>query len=128
MAITRRFDHERDTDAVYRLIIELQDFERERDSGLPSGGEIVELYFQWMMARCRQHGGRLYVGEEDGRVAGFVTVLSKDLPIEPDEYPVPYAMITELIVERRYRGRGLGKLLLEHAEDSPAGREHPASG
>ncbi len=46
-----------------------------------------------MMKRCRKHSGKVFVCEEDGRVVGFVTVLTNDLPVEPDEYMVYYAMI-----------------------------------
>jgi ribosomal protein S18 acetylase RimI-like enzyme len=56
------------------------------------------------------------VAEVDHVVAGFAGVLASVAP-EPDEDPVSYACLTDLIVLPAYRRQGIGGELAARAED-----------
>ncbi|HUP36286.1 MAG TPA: GNAT family N-acetyltransferase [Candidatus Limnocylindria bacterium] len=60
--------------------------------------------------------GRVLVAEIDHRVVGFIALLARVVPEEPDEDQTPYAYISDLVVLPRYRRRGVGRALLERAE------------
>jgi ribosomal protein S18 acetylase RimI-like enzyme len=112
----RQYNPLHDEQVLKNLLLELLDFEKQVEPEWPSGAEIIGPYFDWMMKRCLEQSGRIFMADEDGRVLGFVTVLGRVLPPDPDEYPRPYAFISELIVNSDHRGRGLGKMLITQAE------------
>jgi ribosomal protein S18 acetylase RimI-like enzyme len=112
----RKYDPAQDEGALRELLLELLDFEKSVESEWPSGPEIIEPYFRWMMKHCRDYSEEIFVADEDGNVLGFITVLGRFLPIDPDEYPKEYAFISELLVHKPHRGRGLGHQLIAEAE------------
>jgi len=70
----------------------------------------------------RHHIGTTYVALLDKRIVGYVTLSAGSIRTEelnealrrrlPD-YPLPILRLSRLAVDRRYHGRGLGKLLLK---------------
>ena len=56
------------------------------------------------------------MAEVSGQVVGFVCVWARVRPDEPDENPVEYAFVSDLVVGTAYRRRGIGRRLLEAAE------------
>ena len=56
------------------------------------------------------------MAEVGDHVAGFVGVLTKVSTEEPDEDQTDYAYISDLVVLPSYRGHGLGRHLIQHAE------------
>jgi GNAT superfamily N-acetyltransferase len=97
-------------------VISLQDFERELEPEWPPGGSMVDEYITFLFDGCAGSAGRILVVESDGRVAGFVCVLTRVPPEGPDEPPEAYAYVSDLVVLPEYRGRGMGAALLERAE------------
>jgi len=112
----RAYKPRRDREAVRNLLRELLSSEKEKESEWPAPDEIFELYYNRMMKLCRKHAGKIFIADEGGEVAGFVTVLGNVLPSYPDEYPLQYAKITELVVNRSYQNRGIGRRLIAAAE------------
>jgi ribosomal protein S18 acetylase RimI-like enzyme len=113
----RKYRPRRDKPAVRELLAELLDSERAAEPEWPAAQEIIEPYFKWMIQRCRDYSGEILVAEENGKIMGFVTVLGRIMPADPDEYHKEFALISELIVHGPYRGRGLGRQLISAAEE-----------
>ena len=96
-------------------MIELQDYERQIEPDLPPGSSIVDSYVEYTMAHCRTSDGTIFVAEVDGRVTGYVNILTRMEPDDPAD-PIVHAFILDLIVLPAYRGQGFGRALMEHAE------------
>ncbi len=112
----RDYEIAQDRDQLRACVLELQDFERGLEPRLPRGEEMVDQYLAFMLERCARTSGGVFVAEVDHTVAGFVAVLARVPPEEPDEDPTPYAYVSDLVVRSAYRRRGLGRALLEQAE------------
>jgi ribosomal protein S18 acetylase RimI-like enzyme len=108
----------RDSDAaaLRRCVVVLQEFERAIDSRLLGGEVMADRYCERIHVRCREAAGQIYVAEDDSEVIGFVTVLARESFTELDDPPGHYALITDLVVLESYRGRGIGRQLLDRAE------------
>ena len=109
----------RDEDAAQlrECFVELQEYERRMDGLLAEGESVAGRYLEFMLARCAETAGRVFVAEAGGRVVGFVSVWArmKSRAIEEREYE--YAYVSDLVVLDGHRGRGLGRALLRSAEE-----------
>jgi GNAT superfamily N-acetyltransferase len=112
----REYQANADFPAVRTCLIELQEFERALDPRLPPGATVADLYLEGLFRRCDQFAGRLFVVEAAGRVVGFVSVLAACRSDEPDDAPVPFAYVDDLVVLPHHRGLGYGRALLDRAE------------
>ena len=116
MALLIREYRPADAVALRQCVVELQDFERVLDSRLRPGETMADAYCDRLHARCVDADGRLFVAEQDGSVVGFVAVFSREPFTELDDPPGTYALISDLMVLSPYRGRGIGRQLLQRAE------------
>lgn len=109
-----------DTDATQlrACMIELQDFERELDSRMPSGEEIADDYIVEMLQRCRQCDGEVLVADADGEIVGYVTILNRVQSDDLDDGDIEFGLVADLVVRKAFRGRGLGRELMAAAEAS----------
>ena len=107
---------EADAAALRHCVVALQEFERTFDSRLRPGEAMADEYCEQIHTRCREAAGRVFVAELDGAVVGFVAALSREPFTELDDPPGHYALVTDLIVLEPYRGRRIGRQLLERAE------------
>ena len=96
--------------------MELQEFERTIEPALPAGTAMADAYLAYILDRCREYRGKVFVAEVDRRVVGFVCVWAGVPPTEPDEPPMEYAYISDLVILTPFRQRGLGRALLGRAE------------
>jgi ribosomal protein S18 acetylase RimI-like enzyme len=94
----------------------MQDFERSVEPMLPAGVDMADSYVELLLKRCSGTSGRLFIAEADQIVAGFVGVIARVAPNEPDEEATPYTYISDLVVLPAYRRRGIGSALLRQAE------------
>ncbi len=83
---------------------------------MPSGAEIVDDYIPQMLDRCTQCDGRVFVAELNEEVAGFATILPKVASEEIEDGDIEYGLVSDLVVARKYRKRGIGRMLLKAAE------------
>ena len=83
---------------------------------MPSGAEIVDAYIPQMLERCAECDGIILVAEIDGDVAGFATILARVKSDEIEDGDIEYGLISDLIVAREFRERGIGKMLMKAAE------------
>jgi ribosomal protein S18 acetylase RimI-like enzyme len=116
MALIREYRAE-DSEQVEECFIELQEFERGIEPRRIEGQVVAKKYLQYMFEKCAQTEGKVFVVEADERVVGFVSVWGRikvnGLINEESEV----AEVSDLIVTAAYRGQGLGRALLQRAED-----------
>lgn len=111
----RRAHPVKDRAALRKCTIELQEFERTLEPTLPPGEDMADAYLDHMLARCTAEDGAVFIAEDEGTVAGFITVLCRVMPDAPDETE-PYTYISDLVVLPDFRNGGIGRALLDHAE------------
>ena len=116
MILIREYAGESDREQLRECIVELQDYERALEPCLPQGEVMADDYLRFLLRRCDECSGKVLLAVVDGALAGFVCVLTRVSPAEPDEAPLEYAYISDLLVKAAYRGRGIGQRLLGEAE------------
>ena len=116
MPLIREYRPE-DRQQVEECFVELQEFERRIEPRRVEGKVVVEKYLSFMFDKCAQTEGTVFVLEDDERVVGFVSVWArlKVNGLINEEAEVAY--VSDLFVSAAYRGRGLGRALLERAEE-----------
>ena len=112
----RDCDPGRDRNGLRSCIVEMQDFEQSIEPMLPAGVNMADAYVELLVNRCSGTSGRVFVAEADQTVVGFVAVIARVDPDEPDEEATPYTYISDLVVLPAYRRRGIGSALLRQAE------------
>lgn len=110
------FDAEVHLEGLRACVIELQDFERAFDARMPVGVDIVDEYTSYMLERCRRCDGTVLVASSGDDVAGFATVLTRVISKSPDDGEFEYGLVSDLVVAERFRGQGIGRMLLVEAE------------
>ena len=96
--------------------IGLQDFERQLDPRMPSGESIADNYLEDMFMQCRQFAGIVFICELDGKLVGYVTIHTQYMSEDIDDGPRKFAFISDVFVDERFRGRGIGRALMDHAQ------------
>lgn len=116
MTLTLRTALPADRDAVIDLIFALNlheagltgDRRRDRSGAVAYHGELLQ--------RLARRSGRVVLAEEGGRiVAAMGFCIDEDAAYVTDDVR-RHGTVTDLIVHEEWRGRGLGRLLLEEAE------------
>lgn len=111
-----------DAARVEQCYVELQDNERRLEPIRAEGGAVATKYLAHMFARCAETGGAVFVAEVDALVVGFVCVWGHVVGEELINVESEFAFVTDLVVLIDYRGRGIGRALLERAEAFAVGR------
>jgi uncharacterized protein (TIGR00290 family) len=112
----RALDRVRDRAELRALFVELQDASRALDPAEPAGDAVADAYLPLLFQRCDDWRGQVFVAERDGRLAGFVGVLSHWPQEEPDEPYASFAYVSDLVVLPEARRAGVGRALLDRAE------------
>lgn len=90
----------------------VRDAYHEYKNSLPASA--WESYLEDIMdVRGRLAVSELIVAEEHGRLVGTVTLYLKGLRSSQEGWPVDWASIRLLAVHPTYRGRGIGRALME---------------
>jgi ribosomal protein S18 acetylase RimI-like enzyme len=116
---------EPDRPAIEACFRQLQEFERTIDSDRAQAETVVEPYIDWILEHCRERAGKIYVADDGGRVVAFLCVwldssLSGMISVIKD-----VAYISDLVVSKHYRRRGIAKALLSQAEAYATSRGVP---
>ena len=121
----RAYNRHTDARQLRRCVIGLQEFERQLDPRMPSGESIADDYLVEMFMQCRQFAGSVFVCEQGEKLAGYITVHTKYVSEDIDDGPREFGFISDVFVDEQFRGCGIGKALLSHAENHA--RENGAS-
>ena len=116
MALIREYRPE-DASGVERCFVELHDYERGVEPLRAEGRKVSKKYLEFMFARTKETGGRVFVAEMDKRVVGFVCVWGRVAENELINAPGEYAYVSDLVVLPEFRGRKIGYRLLQAAEE-----------
>lgn len=116
---TIREYRESDRAETLECIALLQEYERmllPRDF-LP-GEPMAKEHLPYLLRRCAESDGKLLVAEEGGRIVGYACVWKSvdDMAHMYTPESLEYAYVIDLFVRDEYRGRGIGRALLEAAE------------
>ncbi|MBT8080567.1 MAG: GNAT family N-acetyltransferase [Gammaproteobacteria bacterium] len=106
-----------DYDGIRRCLVELQDFERDLDARLPGGEDIVDEYIPQLLRRCVRYAGKVIVADLDSAIAGYVSIWTRVTSGELEDGDLLYGYVSDIVVRQEYRGAGVGRRLLEAAED-----------
>lgn len=117
MNIIIREYKEQDEKALKQSIIDLQNYECAFDPEMLSGEETVDAWFNHVLEENKQKDGRIYIAENNKKAIGFIS-----LRIEPkgNEILLPSVksvFITDFIIQKEFRGKGIGKMLLAKADE-----------
>jgi ribosomal protein S18 acetylase RimI-like enzyme len=116
MPLIREYE-ERDARGLEDCFIELQDYEGRIDPYLADSQSVLKSYLEYMFNRCAETRGKVFVVEVGQSVAGFVSVWAKVKTKAIEEKEYEYAYISDLVILPAYRGEGLGRALLQRAEE-----------
>ena len=105
--------NQRDREAVIRLMIELQDYERELEPKHFPGIDVTEKYWDSLLKNKEQ---AIFVAEEGGSLVGLCVCVIRHETDLLTPFFNDYAWITEVIVSERYRKQKIGAKLVEAAE------------
>ena len=105
-----------DADALRTCVIGIQDAERAYEPRLRPGAQIADEYCEFLLEKCAEHAGTIFLADVEGEVAGYVAVLVHVAYEQLDEPPGEHAHVADLFVHAGYRGRGIGRALLARAE------------
>ena len=110
-----------DRTSLVRLMEELQDYlvaidDLKRMRRMP---EFGESYTKRTLEKVAENNGIIYVAERGRRIVGLVVgIMPKQTKEELLELnPSKRGNVLELVVENRYRGKGVGRMLMESIED-----------
>ena len=111
----REFNPSSDSEILRECIIELQNYECQFDSRMLKGEQIADDYTTNMLEKCRKYNGIILVVDTESGVAGYLTLLINVPTEEIYDGKYEYALVSDIVVLERFKGRGYGKLLLNEA-------------
>lgn len=105
---------------VKDLFCELQEYIESLDEeGYNIVGEdFRELYFKETMEEIRKYQGKMFLYKEAGKIVGLVIGIVNNEEIDCYNFKAPKrGRITDLVVTKKCKGKGIGKKLLHYMED-----------
>jgi ribosomal protein S18 acetylase RimI-like enzyme len=123
MPVIREYRPE-DAQQVAACFVALQDFLHRLEPQVLEG-KAARPYFDFMLVSCRNTSGKIFVAEVENQIVGFICLWLKVQSEELDEEPAEYAFISDLVILPAYRSQGLGRALLQTAEEYA--RRHEAT-
>ena len=115
--LIRLLDESNDLTDLRRCAIEIQDFERTMVPTRPSGESICTEYMTQMLDTCKKYAGFILVAIVNEQVAGYVSVFTRMVSHEIIDGNEEFGQIGDLVVLEQFRGRGVGRQLMEEAQE-----------
>ena len=101
------------------LFVELQEYiasiDKEKFNILTPN--YREEYFNKTLNEIKEHNGKMFLFEENGKIVGLVVGLIHEEMCECGYHAQKRGEITELVVSKNYRAKGYGKELLNAIEN-----------
>lgn len=106
-------------DYIKDLLVELQEhiveIDREKYNILTA--DYREKYFVKTIDEVNKYEGKIFLAKEDDTIVGLVVGLINNEDEETYDFHAPKrGRVTELVVSKRYRSKGIGKQLLDRME------------
>ncbi len=101
---------------IKHLIFSLRKYEREFDKDLKEAEETVEKLIGWMERKLKSENTFLFVAEIENKIVGYIFgwIARRSKNYWKTQ---KFGYICDLFVEINYHGFGIGKSLLEKAEE-----------
>lgn len=101
-------------DGLQKHVIEIDPLHRETAS--PG---YAEKYSDSLLKAIKEKEGKIYFAEIDGKSVGFIagTIQQENYGSTMEVIPAKSAWVRELYVDKNYRGKGIGTLLMDILED-----------
>ncbi len=104
-----------DLDSALDCFVELQDVEHAVDSDRRTGMQLAKEYLAEIQGDVKDKNGAIFVAKSNGQMAGLLVVLEeKNVTIE---VVGTHAYVTDLVIKEKFRGQGIGTLLMNRAEE-----------
>jgi ribosomal protein S18 acetylase RimI-like enzyme len=116
MAIIREFSPS-DRAAIEDCLYELQTVEHTLDSNRLNDRETLRRYLLHIQQVCVETEGAIFVAEESGGIAGFVSIWTRYPLGDMLDARQTVAYVSDIVVREQFRRRGLGSALLRRAEE-----------
>jgi GNAT superfamily N-acetyltransferase len=116
MAIILRTALPTDQDAIVALIQQLNGFEADLTGDRLRDHAAALAYHDELLQRLAKRDGRIFVATEAGEVVAAMGFVVQTDAAYVTEDVREYAVVTDLVVDARFRGRGIGQMLLNEAE------------
>lgn len=113
------YDEKYDDD-IKDLLVELQEYIQNIDI---EGYNILQknyrkLYFEKVLNDVKNYKGKIFLYEEDNKIVGLVVGIVNNDEIETYDFKAPKrGRITELVILKNVRSKGIGTVLLKYMED-----------
>ncbi len=108
---------EADAQSMLSLIRELQAHEVALYDRMKPVAEMGQWYVDLLKKQCAEDEGVILIAAETGEALGYATILTHVVEDgSADEVAYAYAYVGDLVVARKARRRGIGKLLLDECE------------
>ena len=113
------YDEKYDDD-IKDLLVELKEYIQNIDI---EGYNILQknyrkLYFEKVLNDVKNYKGKIFLYEEDNKIVGLVVGIVNNDEIETYDFMAPKrGRITELVISKNVRSKGIGTVLLKYMED-----------
>jgi ribosomal protein S18 acetylase RimI-like enzyme len=109
--------NESDILQLMELIKELKAFEGQYDEDYLTGDESNNLLIEEITKPVNSGYGEIFVAEEMGQIIGFISFNTDIKNMEGIFAKVQVVYVSDIVVQKYHRGKGVGKLLLAEAEN-----------
>ncbi len=113
----RDADLSRDTAVLQRFIVSSNIYEARFESDRRLDAGAGPEYLLQLVDSATKKRGRIFVAEEGGSPIGWAVCYVEQHEPFVKEAERPYGYVSELFVEEAYRGRHIGRALLNACED-----------
>ena len=120
MPFSIRKYNETDRPELLRLMEELQDYVTGVDplKRVERREGFGEAYTEWLLGVIAEADGVIYLAERDGKIVGCSAGIMPKQPLHDVLAGVPskFGRVQEMYVDEKFRGEGIGKVLIEKCE------------